>query len=198
MADVKELVRFGLKNAYYAKWDASAGKYLAPVKAPGIVAISLSPEGESTTFYADDKPYFNITANGGYTGSIEIANVTDEMYTDLLGYVKDANGALIEDAAAQPAPFALLFEVDSNIEPARFVLYNVTIARPSEERKTKESTVDVNTLTMDLTAIPRTMAYGADGTTIDAVKGHLALTTQSKTAYEGFFKEVYLPTKAAA
>lgn len=196
MADAKELVRFGLKNAYYAKWDPKTSKYLAPVKAPGIVAISLSPEGDSTTFYAEDRPYFSVTANGGYTGSMEIANVTDDMYVDLLGYVKDANGALIEDASATPASFALLFEVDSNIEPARFVLYSCTIARPSEERKTKESSIDVNTQTMDLTAIARSIAYG-DGT-IDAVKGHLALTDASKTAYDSFFTEVYMPKKVAA
>ncbi len=197
MSDAKELVRFGLKNAYYAKWDAKQGKYLTPVKAPGIVAVSLSPEGETTTFYAENKPYFVISVNGGYTGSMEIANVTDDMYVDLLGYVKDANGALIEDAGAQPSPFALLFEVSSNVEPARFVLYNVTLARPSEERKTVESSVEVSTSTMDLTAIPRTLAYG-ESSTVEAVKGHLALTDESKAAYDSFFEDVYMPTKAAA
>lgn len=193
----KELVRFGLKNTYYALWDASTGEYKTPVKMPGAVSLNISPEGDSTTFYADDKPYFAVTANGGYTGTLEIAAVTDDMLVDLLGYVKDANGALVEDADAQPASFALLFEVGSNLEDARFAMYNCTVARPSVERKTKESSIDVSTESLEFTAIGRELPYG-EGGSINAVKSHLALTEKSKAEYGKFFSKVYLPSKAAA
>lgn len=198
MADaVKEYVRFGLKNAHYAVWDAATKEYGAPKRVPGSVKLSLSPEGSTTTFHADDHAYYTVSANGGYSGSFEVAAVPDDMLVDVLGYVRDASGMVIEDATATPKTFALLFEVDSDQLPTRYAFYNCTMARPSDEHNTKGDSVDVDTQSFDLTAISRSLPYGT-GATIDAVKAHLELTPETKAKYDAWFTEVNLPTKAAA
>lgn len=193
---VKEMVRFGIKNGYYAPYDETSGKFTTPKRIPGMVALSLSAEGDSSTFYADDKAYYTVSSNGGYTGNVEIAAIPDDMLVDCLGYIKDANGVLLEDASAVAKPFALLFEVDSNIEPTRFALYNCTMTRPGNEHNTKSESSDVDTQTFDVTCIARTMTYG-DGTA-SFVKGYLPLTTETKEKYEAWFTDVYLPVKASA
>lgn len=192
----KEAVRFGLKNAHYAVWDESTGKYGTPKAWPGAVSLSLSPEGDSSTFYADDKAYYTVNSNGGYTGTLEFATIPEEAETDLLGMVKDASGMIVEDSGAVAASFALLFEVSSNIEPVRFSMFNCTLSRPSIEANTKADSTDVDTTSMDITCIARTFTYG--DSTIDAIKGHLALTTETKAKYDAFYNEVLLPTKATA
>lgn len=191
----KELVRFGLKNVYYAVWDEETSTYKKPERWPGAVSMSISPEGDTSTFYADDKAYYTVASNGGYTGTFESAAMQDDVLTELLGYVTDANGMVIEDADAVAKTFALLYEVDSNIEPTRFVMYNCTLARPSDEYSTKSESSEPDTQSADITIITRTFKYGTD--TINAIKGHLAKTTATEEKYNNFFSEVMVPTKAS-
>ena len=197
MADTtKDIVRFGLKNAHYAVWDDSKATYGTPVAIPGSISLSISAEGDSSTLYCDDRAYFVTSANGGYTGTLEIAAAPDQMLIDLLGYVKDANGMIIEDADAVPKTFALLYEVGSNIEPVRFSFFNCTLSRPSGDSNTKGESIEPDTQSLDFTAITRNLPYG-DGT-IGAVKGFLPLTAETKVKYNDYFKAVLLPTKVTA
>lgn len=191
----KELVRFGLKNVHFALYDEDKGKFEEPVKWPGAVSLSISPEGDSSTFYADDKAYYTVVSNGGYTGTLECAAVQDDVLTTLLGYKTDANGLVIEDADAVAKTFALLYEVDGNLDPTRFVMYNCTLARPSGDHSTKSDSVEPDTESVDITCITRSFAYGDD--TINAVKGHLK-KSDSADKYAAFFSEVLVPTKASA
>lgn len=191
----KEIVRFGLKNAHYAPWDATEKKFGTPVPIPGAVSMSISPEGSSTTFYADDKAYYTVSSNGGYTGTLEIAAIPDQMLIDVLGYIEDANGMILEDSDAVPSTFALLYEVASNEEPCRFAFYNCTLSRPSGDSNTKSDSIEVDTQSLEFTAIARTLAYG-DGEK-PFVKGHLPKTAETATAYESFFDAVLLPKAAA-
>lgn len=192
----KEKVRFGLKNVHYAVWDDTTNKFGTPVPWPGAVSLSISPEGDTSTFYADDKAYYTVSSNGGYTGTLETAAVQDDALTDLLGYVTDANGMVIEDADAVAKQFALLYEVDGNMEPTRFVMYNCSLARPSGDHSTKSDSSEPDTESVDITCITRTFTYG-DGK-LNAIKGHLSKTTESAKKYEAFFNDVMVPTKASA
>lgn len=192
----KKRVRFGLKNAHYAKWDESTQKYLAPKPIPGSVSMTLSVEGDSSTKYADDIPYFTTYSNGGYSGTLEVVDIPDEMLTDLWGYVKDANGMYVEVADATPTPFALLYEIGSNTEPGRFVFYNCTASRPSGDRNTQAESIDPDDESIEFTAIAKEFAYGDEK--INTVKAYIPLTTETKTAYDKFFTEVQVPTKVAA
>lgn len=188
----KERVQFGLKNAHYAVWDEATKSYGEVKPIPGAVTLSIEPEGDTSTFYADDKPYFSLSANGGYTGTFECADFPEYARIDLLGDVRDANGMVLEDSDAVPASFALMYEVSSNLEPARFEFFNCTLSRPNNEHNTKSDTVEPDVVSLDFSAIARTFEWGAG--TKNFTKGHLLLTDESETAYNGFFDEVLLPS----
>lgn len=187
-------VRFGLKNVYYALIDTETGEYKAPVRLPGAVSLTIDAEGDTSTFYADDIAYYVTSSNAGYSGSIELAALSDQALIDLLGQEKDDNGFLYERADANPASFALLYEIDGDPDKNRGVLYNVKLTRPSTEANTKEDSTDPQTVSADFNAIAKT--FKINNVDVDIIKG--SAESSATAAYENFFTKVYTPTKAAA
>ena len=108
----KNKVKFGLDNVVYAPItiDAQGNYSYGTIKSiPGAVNLSLSAEGDSNDFYADNVKYFSNTANQGYSGDLEIAIIPEDFRTDILGETKDTNGVLIEDASVIAKGFAFGF-----------------------------------------------------------------------------------------
>ena len=189
-------VLFGLSNVHYALWDEKSKKYGTPKAIKGAVSMSISREGDSSIFYADNVPYVSFQTNGGYSGDLNVAVVEDEVLIDLLGWEKDDHGMLIEDASAVAPTFALMYEVSSNTEPQRFVFYNCSVSRPENEANTKTDSTEPDTQTLNISMITRNFPYGSG--TVDAVKGSITRSEENKTTYEGFMNEVLLPSMAAA
>lgn len=184
-------VQFGLSNVHYATRNVDEGTYATPVPVKGAVSLSLDVEGDSSKFYADNSAYFATNKNDGYTGTLEIAYAEQKMLTDLLNF-KDDGGLLLEFSDSQPAPFALLFEIDGNVNKQRFVLYNCTLARPKTDTKTTEGTVEPGTVSLELTAIGADLKV--DGGTRNVVKGMMEGTEANKEKFDKFFTAVPLPT----
>ena len=85
-------VRFNLKNVHYAvltETVSTAGvvsySWATPVHVPGAVSLDLSPEGDTSPFYADGIVFYQSIANQGYSGSLEMARIPDKMYQDVWG-----------------------------------------------------------------------------------------------------------------
>ena len=115
----KNKVKFGLQNVYWAKineWgeDPDGNKTVpayGPSKhLPGAVSLSIDANGEAENFYADNGVYYVINNNAGYTGDLEIALITTEFATEILGEILDNNGVLVEKNDTELAQFALMFE----------------------------------------------------------------------------------------
>ena len=183
-------VKYNLKNAHYAllTFDADgAPVFGTPVPMPGSVSISLDANGEPENFYADGIAYYVINNNMGYDGDLELALIPEGFRTDVLHEKLDANGVLIEDANAELAAFALLFEFDGDRKHIRHVLYNCSASRPGIEGKTNEDSKEVQTETLTIKATPL-----PDG----KVKAKTGNTT-NQTAYNGWYDAVYLPQESA-
>lgn len=187
-------VQFGLSNVHYAVFDAANSTYETPVPVKGAVSMSLDIEGDSSKFYADNTAYFATNKNDGYTGTLEVAYVEQRMLTDLLGFHDDV-GLLLEFSDSQPVPFALLFEIDGNVNKQRFVLYNCTLARPKTETKTTEGTVEPGTMSLEITAIGADLKF--ENGTRNVVKGVMEGTEQNKVKFDKFFDAVLMPTATA-
>lgn len=177
-------VKFGLKNAHYAVITEVDGviTYGNPVRLPGSVNLTLSPSGDSVQFYADDITYYEDNTNNGYEGSLEVAIVPDSFKIEVLGYTRDANGAIIENADAKAKKFALLYEFDGDAHKVRHVDFYCTAARPNIDGSTKTNTKEPKTETINITARPRPDTYDVH-----------AKLDQGMDGYDTFFTSVYEP-----
>ncbi|MBQ9955294.1 MAG: hypothetical protein IJO87_07685 [Eggerthellaceae bacterium] len=187
-------VRFGLEKAYYALIQED-GTYSAPKHLNGAVALSLNAEGDTSNFYAENMAYYTLSTNSGYTGELELAFFEDDDAMALLGEKKAANGVIYEDAAAQPAPFVLLFQTLGNVNDKRYAMYNCTLSRPSLEANTTSDTTDPDTTTLSFTAIPAEIEI--DGASVKVTKGVIENTEAGKAIYDAWYTEVQLPGAAA-
>ena len=158
-----------------------------PVHIPGAVRWTPTAQGQESTFYADNGPYFVITANNGYTGELEMALVPKAILAEMLGWEIDDNGMLVEISNATPKRFAMMGQIEGDAANGRFVYYDCQAARPSKEQKTKGETVEPNTDVLKLTVFP----IEIDGR--EMVKGDLELSATNTAVYNGFFDAVYTP-----
>lgn len=157
-------VKFGLKNVHYAAVteaaDAQTGAitstYGTPKAWPGAVSISLDPSGENAPFYADDSVFFDASVNNGYTGTLEIADIPEDMETDVFGYTKDAtSGIVVEKSTSTRKYVALLFEFKGDAENRRFCFYRCSIQRPSVASSTTTDTIEPSVDSVAITVTPR-------------------------------------------
>lgn len=187
MAMEKNKVKFGLNKVHYAKITAfdDDGKptYSTPVRIPGAVSLSIDANGEAENFYADNGVYYVINNNSGYEGDLEIALVTLEFATEILGEILDSKGVLVETNTAELQQFALLFEFDGDKNHIRHVLYCCSASRPATESSTTEDSKEVKTETLSLTATALTGGL---------VKARSCEETD-KTTYDNWYSKVYMP-----
>lgn len=199
----KSKVMYGLSNVHYAMLtettDPETGAIVSSygdVKAwPGAVNLTLDPSGNPVIFSADNMAYYTLINNQGYEGSAEFALLPDSIRTDILGNTVDENGFIVETDHDQVKYFALMFEINTDQNPNRYVFYKVSLSqRPSVASETVDVTSDlsVKTESVNFKASPM-----ASETVINGVRCHLvkAFTSQTvdATAYNNFYQAVYMP-----
>lgn len=182
-------VRFGIKNAYYSKITESEGTitYATPKALKGAINLSLSPVGENAEIYADDILYFNENVNNGYDGTLELALISDDFKSDILGEIADSNGVIEENATASQHNFALLCEFTTDSGATKFAFYNCSASRSEIAGSTKTATKEFATETINLQIRPN-----ADG----IVQRHTNDTTDS-TVVNNWYASVYQSTISA-
>lgn len=179
-------IKYGLSNVYYAvATDNGSGvlSYGTPVALKGAVSLSLDAQGDTNTFYADNIAYFTSTANNGYQGDLELALIPDSFRTDILGEVASANDLIAEYANVPTKEFALLFQFEGDDNASRHALYRCVASRPATNGQTKEESIEPQTETITITAMPRIND--------ELVK---AKCPHSATAYATWFSSVTEPT----
>lgn len=188
----KNKVKFGLQNVYWSKiteWGEDLdGNKTVPVYGtskhlPGAVSLSIDVNGEAENFYADNTVYYVINNNAGYTGDLEIALITTEFATEILGEILDNNGVLVERNDTELAQFALMFEFLGDKHHIRHVMYCCSASRPATESSTTEESTEVKTETLSLTATALPTGL---------VKAKTSEST-TETVYNDWFKTPYSP-----
>lgn len=181
-------VTFGLDNVHIAFLvDGTTPTWETPVKIPGAVRFAPEPQGEESTFYADNGPYFSYTSNNGYTAELEMANLPDDILAEMLGWEIDANGMLVETTDGTPKEFALLGQILGDKKNRRFVYYRCKASRPKAEHNTRGESVEPTTQTLNITILP----IEINGKNV--VRGVIELNDKNTTVYNNFFKSVTIP-----
>ena len=191
MADTNK-IKYGIKNAtIFPATIAANGSatYGTAIPVPGSVSLSLDQQGEANIFWADNIAYYTSVPNNGYEGDWEVAKLPDDVLTEILGYIEDRNGVLVEDAGAPVKHFAFAFQFEGDAHARRHILYNCTMSRPSVAGSTKEESIEPQTETVTITA---TSVYNAS-LDKDIVKAS-ATQADSATAYAAWFTTAYQPT----
>lgn len=183
-------IEYGFRNVYYSVITEGVGgtlTYGTPksflAQGCGGISINLAPVGDDVDCYADDISWFSEAVNNGYDGDLVLTQVSEDFKKDVLGWVADTNGALIEKANVLANKFALGFEVQGNENPTRTWYYYCSVARPNDEHQTKETNITPSDKSLSLKARPRP--------TDQKVKASLKKATASQTAYNNFFNAVY-------
>lgn len=158
MPSASNKIKYGIKNVYYAVATQGTGgalTYGTPVALPGAVSLSLDAQGDTNTFYADNIAYFTSTANNGYQGDLELALIPDAFRTAVLGETLDTKGFYVEKSNVPQVEFALLFEFQGDVSAVRHCLYRCTAARSAVNGSTKEESIEPQTESITITAMPR-------------------------------------------
>jgi phi13 family phage major tail protein len=178
-------VKYGLEKVHVA-FVADEG-WEEPRHIPGAVNLTMNPEGSENTFYADNTKYWVETSNNGYSGTLELALVPDDVLAEMLGWEVDDNGMLVEVADGQPKEFALLGQVLGDERNRRFVYYNCIASRPADNAATTTDTATPTTETLNITILP------IDHNGKKIVKSVIERDETNATIFDGWFDEVKLP-----
>ena len=192
-------ITYGLENVHIAFLDTASltpPEWETPIAIPGAVRLTPAAVGQPVKFYADNKIYFSTTTNDGYTAELEMALVPDAVLAEMLGWLIDDNGMVVEIADGTPKKFALLGQMEGDDKNRRFVYYDCEASRPAKENKTKGESIEPATDVLSLTILPIDIVI--DGKTQKVPKGTMELSATNATAYNSFFGSVYLPVVAAA
>lgn len=183
-------VRYNIKNVHYALATQGTGGALTygTVKSlPGAVSIALEASGEEFTEYADGVEWFKQALNNGYSGPLELEELTDDFRQDCLGEEKDLADVMFENSKAVMHEFALGFQFDYADDPTvtgkRTWLFRCKASRPGISGSTKTDTIDPAHESVTINAMPRIND--------DYVKAS-AVSTSSK--YANWFESVVTKT----
>ena len=194
-------VMFGLSNVYIASVtesrDAQTGEitttYGTPKAWPGAVHMTLNTKATSEDSYADNGVWYTTMTNPGYDGSYESMHVPVWAATELLGRYKDVNGATIESAEDRPSYFALMFEIETDTVPTRYIYYKCMLTNPSGDWETTTDSTTPKTATANIRVMPRGDVETVNGLKKHAIGAEVNALTDA-TAYDGFYNAVYAPT----
>ena len=128
------------------------------------------------------------TQDNGFTGDFTMSKFDEDMLIDVLGWVIDKNGMLVEAANVPQKPFALLFELMGATSPVRIVLYDCIGSKPVKDVQTNDKAPVLAGEKMTLTMAPLDFGW------ITTSKASLT-RDDNPTLFDTFFSAVQAPVQ---
>lgn len=151
----KNKVEFGISNLHigtFATDDSGKVTLGTPYHLPGARALSLEPEGDSASFFADNVKYWSGFSDNGFSGSLEVARFTTEFKTQFAGYKVLADGGLAYIKGTNKPSVYMAFQTEGDAESRRVIVYNVAFGGINREFATIEESKEPATESVDITA----------------------------------------------
>lgn len=185
-------VKFGLKRVAFAIAtiaDDGSATYGDVITFPGARSLSMEPQGAGDPWYADDGVYYYNSAPTSRQGDLEMARIIDAFKKQVLGYIQDEKGLLLEDMNPEEVHFALLFETMNDKKRRRYVMYNCMATAPTVGSSTNEGSKEPQTESSTINSMG--IWVESFGKWFD----HAETTPETDaTAFANWFEAVQLPT----
>lgn len=181
-------IKFGFAELHVAFTDDDG--YETPERIPGVLSVTLDPDGNSRSVYGDDTKIAEINTNNGYTGIVNANVFPDEFLCKALGWYKDTKGKFVEVADGKPRHFAMGYRIQGDEKNRRTWCYDCMLSRPSKSANGVQDNVDPDTDTLNITVVPK------EFTDIDK-KVVSTWCYEGDSEYADFFKEVVAPAAEA-
>lgn len=153
MADTNK-VYFGFSDLYIGTYTVSASGTVtmgSPYHQAGAVGFSPEEQSDSSTFYADNGPYYTAYSGGSYEGELTVAKFDDEFLTTFMGYVELDDGGIAQVKNATKPNVYIAFELQGDQQARRVIFYNGSLGAITREYATIEDAVEVATEALSLT-----------------------------------------------
>ncbi len=148
-------VTFGLKNVHYSLatiGNDDTWSFGTPKRLKGAQELTAEVISGKTDVYADDRILATLVSNSGTTLSVKFTEIDDDFKVDVLGFVKDSNDNLVEVISDRPKTFALGYEFQGDAKSRRVWYFLCTASPISEGTKTKQESIEANSITLNITA----------------------------------------------
>ena len=142
---MSEMVNFGLSNVHFSSLEFASGAYTfqTPEAHPGSINLKLDANFETTK------------NNKGYDCTLEVVMLKEDFEKKYLGFKTTADGEIVETSDGKFKDFALLFQVETDEQPNKYILYRNSITKkPSYEFKTLEDKTEIATVTIEFKSLP--------------------------------------------
>lgn len=150
-------VKFNLKNVHFCPISQDGTFNDSDIFAlPGAVSLSLDANGDIEKFYADGIVYFQSVQNNGYEGTLEMALLSEDFRTKILGERADSSDTkmLYENVNDNIRDFAMGFQIDGDANNTCFWFFNGKATRPGISAQTNEATKTPQTETLNVSFAP--------------------------------------------
>ena len=148
-------VRFGLSKCYYSIYNPTAKTWGTPVAIPYAQSLSIDRNKSSNDVYADNKLIYHIASLNSATINVQFSVIEDTVKQALLGHKADSSNANnVEVTNGTPIYFALLFQIEGDVEKRRKVFYMCTASLGSESYETTGDSVEAVGESLEITAYP--------------------------------------------
>lgn len=147
-------VVFGLENVHVCTYTVGANGTVTlgtPFHVAGAVNMSLEPESDENTFYADNVKYYVSYSDNGFTGELEMAMFPDDFKTQFLNYQALTGGGLVQVKGEPNKDVCIIFESKGDAEHRRGILYNVALGAITREYATTTENIEPQTATLSFT-----------------------------------------------
>lgn len=133
--------------------DASALTYGDAIALPEIISMSITPETDEATLYADDQAVDTANQTKKFTLEVNMAQISLEHQALLLGH-EFAGGEMIAKADDVAPFFCLAFKSLKSNGAYRYTkFFKVKFAEQKVEQKTKGESIEFQTPTLTATAV---------------------------------------------
>lgn len=147
----------GVEKAYYAvlKTDGATPTYDTVKYLPGLREISVTPNEEQASIYAENRLYESENSLGDIEVTLDFASIDTTDYVELLGKKVATDGGIIESADDQPPYIALMVEKTLSGGVKEYLtLFKGKLSIPEDKAKTKEGKTEFQTVSLSAIFMP--------------------------------------------